>query len=279
MDNDSPNNSDDTAQDGLQQNTLEDVIPVGEHEEEVSEGGKTVRQRGIYLLPNLFTLSAMFAGFYSIISAMNGHFESAAIAIFVAMILDGLDGRIARMTNTQSAFGAEFDSLSDMVSFGLAPALVAFSWGLAPLGRFGWAISFIYIAGAAIRLARFNTQIETADKNYFTGLASPSAAALVAGMIWIATDYGLVGEDLPWMLSFLAALLTGLAGILMVTNIPYSSFKEIDLKSRVPFVSILVVALGFAVITVDPPLILWAIFGAYALSGPVILVLKKLGRA
>jgi CDP-diacylglycerol--serine O-phosphatidyltransferase len=261
-----------------QQTSLEDVIPVGEHEEEVSEGGKTVRHKGIYLLPNLFTLAAMFAGFYSVISAMNGHFENAAIAIFVALILDGLDGRIARMTNTQSAFGAEFDSLADMVSFGVAPALVAFTWALSSLGRIGWAVAFIYVAGTAIRLARFNTQIETADKNYFTGLASPAAAALVAGMIWICNDYGLVGEDLPLVVSILAAITTALAGVLMVTNIPYSSFKEIDFKARVPFVTILVVALGFAVITVDPPLILLVLFGGYALSGPVILIMKKAGR-
>jgi CDP-diacylglycerol--serine O-phosphatidyltransferase len=261
-----------------QQTSLEDVIPVGEHEEEVSEGGKTVRHKGIYLLPNLFTLAAMFAGFYSVISAMNGHFENAAIAIFVALILDGLDGRIARMTNTQSAFGAEFDSLADMVSFGVAPALVAFTWALSSLGRIGWAVAFIYVAGTAIRLARFNTQIETADKNYFTGLASPAAAALVAGMIWICNDYGLVGEDLPLIVSILAAITTALAGVLMVTNIPYSSFKEIDFKARVPFVTILVVALGFAVITVDPPLILLVLFGGYALSGPVILIMKKAGR-
>jgi CDP-diacylglycerol--serine O-phosphatidyltransferase len=261
-----------------QQTSLEDVIPIGEHEEEVSEGGKTVRHKGIYLLPNLFTLAAMFAGFYSVISAMNGHFEIAAIAIFVAMILDGLDGRIARMTNTQSAFGAEFDSLADMVSFGVAPALVSFTWALSSLGRIGWAVAFIYVAGTAIRLARFNTQIETADKSYFTGLASPAAAALVAGMVWICNDYGLVGENLPLVVSILAAITTALAGVLMVTNIPYSSFKEIDFKSRVPFVTILVVALGFAVITVDPPLIMLVIFGGYALSGPVILVMKKAGR-
>jgi CDP-diacylglycerol--serine O-phosphatidyltransferase len=250
-----------------QQTSLEDVIPVGEHEEEVSEGGKTVRHKGIYLLPNLFTLAAMFAGFYSVISAMNGHFEIAAIAIFIAMILDGLDGRIARMTNTQSAFGAEFDSLADMVSFGVAPALVSFTWALSSLGRIGWAVAFIYVAGTAIRLARFNTQIETADKSYFTGLASPAAAALVAGMVWICNDYGLVGEDLPLVVAILAAITTALAGVLMVTNIPYSSFKEIDFKARVPFVTILVVALGFAVITVDPPLILLVLFGGYALSG------------
>jgi CDP-diacylglycerol--serine O-phosphatidyltransferase len=261
-----------------QQTSLEDVIPVGEHEEEVSEGGKTVRHKGIYLLPNLFTLAAMFAGFYSVISAMNDHFENAAIAIFVALILDGLDGRIARMTNTQSAFGAEFDSLADMVSFGVAPALVAFTWALSSLGRSGWAFAFIYVAGTSIRLARFNTQIETADKNYFTGLASPAAAALVAGMIWICNDYGLVGEDLPLIVSILAAITTALAGVLMVTNIPYSSFKEIDFKARVPFVTILVVALGFAIITVDPPLILLVLFGGYALSGPVILIMKKAGR-
>ena len=156
---------------------LESSIPVGEHFEEVSEGGKRVKHRGIFLLPNIFTMGALFAGFYAVVAAMNGHYESAAIAIFVAMFFDGLDGRVARLTNTQSPFGAQLDSLSDMVSFGVAPALVAFSWGLGPLGRLGWALAFIYVAGAALRLARFNTEIDTADKRFFSGLASPPAAA------------------------------------------------------------------------------------------------------
>ena len=165
-------------------------ILVDEHEEEVSEGGKTVRRRGVYLLPNLFTTAGLFAGFYAIIAGMRGDYEAASIAIFFAMLLDGLDGRVARLTNTASKFGAEYDSLADMVSFGVAPALVAYSWGLADLGKFGWSVAFIYVACAALRLARFNTQIEVADKAWFTGLASTAAAAVIAGTVWVCNDIG-----------------------------------------------------------------------------------------
>ena len=248
---------------------LESTIPVGEHIEEVSEDGRQVKRRGIFLLPNIFTMGALFAGFYAVVAAMNGHFESAAIAIFVAMFLDGLDGRVARLTNTQSAFGAQLDSLSDMVSFGVAPALVAFSWGLGPLGRLGWALAFIYVAGAALRLARFNTQIETADKRFFSGLASPPAAAMVTSMIWLCVDNDLIGGQLPFFLSVLAGVVTALAGLLMVTNIPYHSFKGIDFKGRVPFVMALLIPFTFAVVFIDPPLVLLLMSGVYALSGPV----------
>mgnify|MGYP000265313401 CR=1 FL=1 len=251
------------------QSSLQSALPVDEHVEEVSEDGKRVHRRGIYLLPNLFTMGALFAGFYAIVAAMNGVYDNAALAVFVAMGLDGLDGRVARMTNTQSAFGAQLDSLSDMVSFGVAPALVVFSWGFGSLGRFGWAAAFIYMAGAALRLARFNTQIESADSRFFTGLASPSGAALVAATVWLAVDNGYYGENLPIAIAVVACIMTALVGILMVTNVPYHSFKGLDFKGRVPFAVALIIMLGFAVVSIDPPLILLAMSGAYALSGPV----------
>ncbi|MEZ5504252.1 MAG: CDP-diacylglycerol--serine O-phosphatidyltransferase [Halioglobus sp.] len=250
-------------------------LPVDEHEEEVSEDGRTVRYRGIYLLPNLFTTGALFAGFYAIIAAMRGGFESAAIAIFLAMVLDGLDGRIARLTNTSSKFGAEYDSLADMVSFGVAPALVVFSWALGGLGKFGWSAAFIYVACAALRLARFNTQIDTADKNYFTGLASPAAAAIIASTVWVCHDLGWVGKALPLELSILVGLLTATVGFLMIANFPYYSFKGIDLRRRVPFVVMIAIVLIFGLITLDPPSILLASFLAYAGSGPVIQWMRR----
>lgn len=260
----------------------ESLLPIDEHVEEVRDAeGRQVRHRGIYLLPNLFTTANLFAGFYSIISSMSAmsagdstsaskYFAFSAIAIFVAMVLDGLDGRVARMTNTQSAFGAEYDSLSDMVAFGVAPALLAFSWALGDMGKVGWMVAFIYVAGAALRLARFNTQVGKADKRYFIGLASPAAAGVVAGTVWAFSDYGIQGSKL----SFLVALLVAAAGMLMVSNIKYNSFKELDLKGRVPFVAILVVVLVFAVVFSDPPRILLLIFLGYALSGPVQYLLR-----
>jgi len=248
---------------------------VDEHEEEVSENGRTVRRQGIYLLPNLFTTGALFAGFYAVIAAMRGDFESASIAIFFALVFDGLDGRIARLTNTSSKFGAEYDSLSDMVSFGVAPALVMFSWALGGLGKLGWSAAFIYVACAALRLARFNTQIDTADKNYFTGLASPAAACVIASTVWVCNDLGWVGENLPYEVSLLVALLTAAIGFLMIANFPYSSFKGIDFRGRVPFVVMIAVVLVFGLVTVDPPRIFLLAFLAYAVSGPVMLVLKR----
>lgn len=246
----------------------ESLILIDEHEEEVSVDGKTIRRRGIYLLPNLFTTAALFSGYYAVIAGINGKFEAAAIAIFVAMILDGLDGRVARLTNTQSKFGAEYDSLADMVSFGVAPALVMFSWALSDLGKFGWTCSFIYIACAALRLARFNTQIDSADKNYFSGLASPAAAAVVAGTLWVCHDIGYVGNDVPYELAVAAGLMTGLAGLLMILNVPYHSFKGLDLRGRVPFVVMILVVLVFGLVMLDPAKILLAGFVLYALSGP-----------
>lgn len=224
------------------------------------------RRRGIYLLPNLFTTAALFGGFYAIVAAMNGRFEAASIAIFVAMILDGADGRIARMTNTQSAFGAEYDSLADVISFGLAPALVAYQWSLQDLGKLGWLVAFFYAAATALRLARFNTQLGIADKRYFQGLPCPSAAAVVAGLVWFATDYGISGDAVMPV----TVAVTLLTAILMVSNIRFYSFKELDLRGRVPFVKILAVLLVFVLVSTDPPLVLFLGFLAYAASGPLL---------
>jgi CDP-diacylglycerol--serine O-phosphatidyltransferase len=221
--------------------------------------------RGIYLLPNLFTTGCLFAGFYAIVAAMNHQFESAAVAVFVAMIMDGLDGRVARLTNTQSQFGAEYDSLADMVSFGLAPSLVMYVWSLSGLGKLGWLAAFVYTAGTALRLARFNTQVGRADKRYFQGLASPAAAAVVAGMVWVGQGYELEGRDI----SILAFIVTAAMGVFMVSNMRYRSFKDLDLKGKVPFVAILVVVLAFVLVSIDPPQVLFGIFFLYALSGPV----------
>ena len=206
---------------------------------------------------------------------MRGNFEEAAIAIFFALVFDGLDGRIARLTNTTSKFGAEYDSLSDMVSFGVAPALVMFSWALGELGSFGWSSAFIYVACAALRLARFNTRVDTADSHYFTGLASPAAAAIIASTVWVCHDLGWVGEALPGEVAFLVGCLTGIVGVLMVTNVPYYSFKGIDFRGRVPFVVILAVVLAFSLVTLDPPLIFLGAFLLYAASGPLMLLKRK----
>lgn len=231
------------------------------------EGGKKVRRRGVYLLPNLFTTGALFSGFYAIVAAMNGLFETAAIAIFISMIFDGLDGRVARMTNTQSEFGAQYDSLSDCISFGIAPALVAYAWSLSSLGKVGWMVAFVYAACAALRLARFNVQIDVADKRYFTGLPSPSAAAVVAGMVWLGTSLEIEGGG--GAVATMAAVITAFAAVMMVSNVRYNSFKELDFKGRVPFFVILVVVLAIAVIFSYPAGVLWGIFLIYALSGPL----------
>ncbi|CAB1368628.1 CDP-diacylglycerol--serine O-phosphatidyltransferase [Denitratisoma oestradiolicum] len=229
-----------------------------------------LRRRGIYLLPNLFTTAALFAGFYAIVQAMNLRFEHAAVAIFIAMVLDGLDGRVARMTRTQSAFGAEYDSLSDMVSFGAAPSLVIYEWALKGMGKLGWIAAFIYCAGAALRLARFNTNIEVVDKRYFQGLPSPAAAALVAGLVWVLLDNGWSGEDARWY----ACGLTIFAGVTMVSNVRYYSGKDINLRRSVPFIVIAGIALGFALVSSYPPGVLFALFLCYALSGYVLAILR-----
>jgi CDP-diacylglycerol--serine O-phosphatidyltransferase len=229
-----------------------------------------LRKRGIYLLPNLFTTAALFAGFYAIVQAMNNKFEYAAVAIFIAMILDGLDGRVARMTHTQSEFGAEYDSLSDMVSFGVAPSLVAYEWALKGLGKWGWFAAFIYCAGTALRLARFNTNIEIIDKNNFQGLPSPAAAALVASFVWVMLDNHFTGEQMRWY----ACALTTFAGITMVSNLKYYSFKSFNMRKSVPFIVIFLIVLFFIFISVDPPSMLFLLFLAYCLSGYVMWLLN-----
>lgn len=224
------------------------------------------RRAGIYLLPNLFTTGALFAGFYGIVAAINGRFEAAAIAILVAMVLDGMDGRIARLTNTQSDFGAEYDSLADMVSFGLAPALVIYQWSLTELGKLGFVAAFMYSAATALRLARFNTQVGIADKRYFQGLPSPAAAAIIAALVWS-------GDQLGWRDSttmLLGAIVATVAtALLMVSKIRYYSFKDLDLHGRVPFVAVLAVVMGFAFIALEPATMLLVLFGGYAASGLV----------
>jgi CDP-diacylglycerol--serine O-phosphatidyltransferase len=235
---------------------------------------KPKRHRGVYLLPNLFTTAALFAGFYAIVAAIGQKYEAAAVAVFIAMVLDGLDGRVARMTNTQSEFGAEYDSLSDMISFGLAPALVMYLWSLQGMGKLGWLAAFIYTAGAALRLARFNTQLAVADKRFFQGLPSPSAAAIVVGMVWVGHDYGLDGGDITWA----AFTLTVATGLLMVSNVRFYSFKELDLKGKVPFVFLLVLVLIFVLVSIDPPQVLFGSFLLYALSGPAVTVWMLLRR-
>ncbi len=246
---------------------IRDVIP---DRRKPTESATPQRGRGIYLLPNLFTTAGLFAGFYAIVAAMAGRWEAAAIGIFVAMIMDGLDGRIARLTNTQSDFGKEYDSLVDMVCFGLAPALVVYNWALQPLGKIGWLAAFLYAAATALRLARFNTQATTSNKRYFQGLASPAAAALVAGLIWLLNDLGVEGASV----SKLAWVITVVAGVLMVSNIRYRSFKDIDLHGKVPFVAILAMVLTYVLISIDPPQVLFAIFLLYALSGPVMTLVQ-----
>lgn len=233
-----------------------------------------LRRRGIYILPNLFTTAALFSGFFAIVQAMNGKFEIAAVAIFIAMIFDGLDGRVARLTHTQSAFGAEYDSLSDMVSFGAAPALVVYVWALKDMGKLGWIAAFIYCAGAALRLARFNTNIEVVDKRYFQGLPSPAAAALVVGFIWVMGDLGIAGPDVSW----LATAITIFAGVTMVTNVKFYSFKDINLRKSVPFVVVAAFALALVLVSSYPPGWLFGVFLVYALSGYVMTILPKRQR-
>jgi CDP-diacylglycerol--serine O-phosphatidyltransferase len=230
-------------------------------------------RKGIFLLPNLFTTAALFAGFYAIIAAMNGRFEIAAIAIFVAGLLDGLDGRVARLTNTESAFGAEYDSLSDMVSFGVAPALIVYLWSLAHLrevsnfmGKLGWLAAFIYATATALRLARFNTQIGVADKRYFQGLACPAAAAVVMGAVWVCESYGIAGVDV----TYAALVMTVTAGLLMVSRFSYYSFKDLDLREQVPFVALLAMVLVFVFLSIETATVLFSFFFLYMLSGPIV---------
>ncbi|AFZ82546.1 CDP-diacylglycerol--serine O-phosphatidyltransferase [Candidatus Kinetoplastidibacterium crithidiae] len=226
------------------------------------------RHRSIYLLPNIFTTASLFAGFYAIVQSMNNNFEISAIAIFVAMLFDGVDGRVARFTNTQSSFGENYDSLSDMVSFGVAPALVVYEWVLHEIGRWGWIAAFVYVVGAALRLARFNTNINNIDKVFFQGLPTPAAAALVSGFIWLAVDNKISIHDsyVIWV----AFLLTMYSGIVMVTNIPFYSGKNFSLGKSVPFWVILLMVGVFVFVSSNPPLMLFCLFIIYGLSGWVI---------
>lgn len=250
----------------------ESLLPIDEHEELVNEDGQQIRRRGIYLLPNLFTLGALFAGFYAVIAGMAGNFNEAGWAIMIAGVCDGLDGRIARLTNTQSAFGAQFDSLSDMVSFGVAPALIMFSWAFDSLGNVGWAASFIYMSCAALRLARFNVQLGTVDKRFFVGLASPLAAGLVTFVPWVAFRYGV--EVTP-LISWLSAALTVFTGLLMVSNYKYYSFKELQFKGTVPYMVFLFTVVLLVVIAQNPHEVLLTICVIYAASGPVSWVYRR----
>lgn len=223
------------------------------------------RVRGIYLLPNLFTVAALFAGFYAIIASTQGRFAAAAISIFVAMLLDTLDGRIARLTHSQSEFGAQMDSLSDMVCFGICPAFVLYEWSLVVLGKPGWLIAFFYAVCTALRLARFNSQSQQTNKRYFQGLSTTAAAGVVAGLLWVSEEFQLIGQQY----AFEIAILTAILGLLKVSTIRYRSFKDLDIRGKVPFVAILVVVLLLVLISFDPPIILLTIFMAYMLSGPV----------
>ncbi|URI08976.1 CDP-diacylglycerol--serine O-phosphatidyltransferase [Aquincola tertiaricarbonis] len=234
------------------------------------------RRKGIYILPNLFTLAALFGGFYAVVMAMNGRFEQAAIGIFMAAVLDSLDGRVARMTNTQSAFGEQMDSLSDMVSFGAAPALITYEWALKGLGKAGWIAAFVYCACAALRLARFNTNIGVVDKRYFQGLPSPAAAALIIGFIWVMDDAGFRDAYALHWLAWSAFGATLYAGLTMVTNVPFYSFKDVSLKRSVPFIVIVLIALGIAVINIHPPIVLFALFCVYGLSGYGVYIYRKM---
>lgn len=236
-----------------------------------ADGTMKKRRKGIYILPNLFTLAALFGGFYAIVMAINGRFDLAAVGIFCAMVLDSLDGRVARMTNTQSAFGEQMDSLSDMVSFGAAPALIAYVWALKGLGRWGWIAAFVYCACAALRLARFNVNTAVVDKRYFQGLPSPAAAALVAGFIWVMNDLGATGGQWAWPM-FAVSLY---AGLTMVTNVPFYSFKDVHVKRSVPFTGVVLIALGIAVVNIDPPIVMFGIFVSYGFSGYVIYIWRK----
>lgn len=230
---------------------------------------ETRRRRSIYLLPNAFTTANLFAGFYAVVQAMNGRFEIAAIAIFLAMAFDGMDGRVARLTNTQSAFGEQYDSLADMTSFGVAPALVMYVWSLQGLGRWGWLAAFVYVVGAALRLARFNTNIGVVDKRFFQGLPSPAAAALMAGYVWLAVDnkLSLQSDTIAW----LAWVITVYAGVNMVTIAPFYSGKSFALGRSVPFWVILVLVAGFVFVSSNPPLVLFGLFVIYGLSGWVVM--------
>ncbi len=227
--------------------------------------GRKISHSGIYLLPNLFTTSSLFAAFYSIISSLKQDFVTAVMAIFIGMIADGLDGRIARLTNTQTAFGAEYDSLSDMVTFGVAPSLMIYIWTLQYHGKIGWLVAFVYTACVALRLARFNTQLDIADKRYFQGLASPAGAALTVTWVWLCHQFQLSGT----LISYVTMVLGFIVSLLMVSNIRYQSFKQIDLRGKISFITVFLIVITFVAIALNPASVLFLIFLAYAASGPI----------
>ncbi|KQW36777.1 CDP-diacylglycerol--serine O-phosphatidyltransferase [Rhizobacter sp. Root404] len=255
---------------------MNDASPLPD--EDTSPPADTVRPRrkGLYMLPNAITLAALFSGFYAIVMAINGRFELSCIAVFCAAVLDSLDGRVARMTNSQSAFGEQMDSLSDMVSFGAAPALIVYIWGLKDLGKAGWIPAFVYIAGAALRLARFNVNIGVVDKRFFQGLPSPAAAAIVIGLVWVVDDAGFKGVSQIPALAYTAFALTLFAGLSMVTNAPFYSFKVVGSRRTVPFIVIVAIAIAIALVALDPPKVLFAIFCAYGLSGYAIYAWRRM---
>ena len=246
---------------------MNDAAKLPNEEPAITAAETRPRRKGLYMLPNAITLAALFSGFYAIVMAINGRFELACIAVFCAAILDSLDGRVARMTNSQSAFGEQMDSLSDMVSFGAAPALIVYIWALKDLGKAGWIPAFVYISGAALRLARFNVNIGVVDKRFFQGLPSPAAAAIVIGLIWVVDDAGYKGVSQIPALAWTAFAVTLYAGLSMVTNAPFYSFKVVGSRRTVPFIVIVAIALAIALVALDPPKLLFAIFCIYGLSG------------
>ena len=258
-------------------NKSENLDLYDEHEEVVSEGGKKVRRRGIFLLPNLLTTAALFSGFFSIISSIEGNFIYAGMAIFAAQVFDGLDGRVARLAKVESKFGAQYDSLCDVISFGLAPSICIFLWGLDSLDQAGWIFPFLFVAAAALRLARFNANLGSEDK-FFKGLPSPVAAAMIAYYVWTMSSLGIEKESVSFSLAAFSAGITGLVSVLMLINVPYYSFKEIEMKRRVPFFSIMMVVFVFALVSLDPPLVLLSCALLYVLSGPIIWIVKTLRK-
>ena len=254
---------------------MNDLSPVPDEDDIDDHVAPRPRRKGVYILPNLFTLAALFGGFYAIVMAMNGHYVNSCYGVFCAMVLDSLDGRVARMTGTQSAFGAEMDSLSDMVSFGAAPALIVYEWALRGLDKLGWMAAFVYISCAALRLARFNTNIGIVDKRYFQGLPSPASAALVVGLIWVMDNAGWKDVTQYPAVMWGAFAMTLYAGLTMVTNVPFYSFKDVSLKRTVPFAVIVAIALGIAIINLHPPAVLFGVFCVYGLSGYAVFAYKR----
>ena len=251
---------------------MADEHPDLQNEDSPGEPRTGLRRRGIYLLPNLFTTGVLFCGFFAIVQAMNGRFETGCIAIFVAMVLDAMDGRVARWTHTASEFGAQYDSIADMVAFGAAPGLIAYEWALKDLGTAGWIAAFVYCAATGIRLARFNANLGVVDKRFFQGLPSPSGAAVMAGFVWAITDLSQeFGYDLDasiWIgpVTWVIAIF---AGVTMVSNVPFYSFKEFNWRRRVPLWAILAAVIAYSVVATRPPLILFLLFFSYSLSGYV----------